>query len=328
MKIAPIFFLYIILLNGCIDNAPHDNPLDPQAPGFAKKGSLTGRILIANVSIGIDGATVTSVTENISVQTDVLGYFTFPSLSSGIQKFICAKQDFTADTFSVSIQTGKTTEIFRNLNGAPVTISSKIITRKIDQFWPGTIYSVDIIAEVIDPNSNGDLDSVWFNVDSLMFPLFEPTGTNKYFTATLDKGEFPTNTIEYLTGKDLFIISRDDNKAINKSAPFKITRVIGEAAEPVSPINNVTVKADSVSFHWSQPNVQFNYTYTIIVSKIISGTPTLWKTYSNVNSFYQDYPIDGSMLSFPDIGVYVWAVAIIDDFGNYSRSKEYSFTVE
>jgi len=327
MKIAPIILLYIVLLNGCIADAPRDNPLDPQAPGFAKEGSLTGRILIANVSVGIDGATVTSLTENISVQTDVLGYFTFPSLSSGIQKFICTKQNFTADTFTVSIQTGQTTEIFRNLNGAPVTVFSKIITRKIDQFWPGTIYSVDILAEVTDPNGNGDLDSVWFNVDSLMFPLSEPSGTNKYFTATLDKGTFPTNTIDYLVGKDLYIISRDDKKAINKSSPFKITRVIGDAAVPVSPINNASVKADSVSFHWLQPqNVQFNYSCTIIVSKIISGTPTLWRTYSNVNSFYQDYPIDGSMLSM-DIGVYVWAVAIIDDFGNYSRSKEYSFTV-
>jgi hypothetical protein len=325
MKIT-LIFLFIVLLNGCIDDAPRDNPLDPRAPGFAKTGSLTGRILIANVSVGIEGATITSIAEKNSVQTDALGYFTFPSLSSGIQKFICTKQNFTADTFSVSIQIGQTTEIFRNLNGAPVTVFSKIITRKIDQFWPGTIYSVDIIAEVIDPNSSGDLDSVWFNVDSLMFPLSEPSGTNKYFTATLDKGKFPTNTIEYLVGKELYIISRDDNKAINKSAPFKITRVIGDAAVPVSPINNVTVKADSISFHWLQPNVQFNHTYTIIVSKIISGTPTLVQTYANVNSFYQDYPIDGSVLSLEQ-GIYVWAVAIIDDFGNYSRSKEYSFVV-
>ncbi|MDP1677306.1 MAG: carboxypeptidase-like regulatory domain-containing protein [Bacteroidota bacterium] len=328
MKIVPIYLFIILLLNGCVSDAPRDNPLDPQAPGFAKKGSLTGRLLVANVLSGIDEATVTSTADNISVQTDALGYFSFPWLSSGKQTFICTKENFTADTFSVSIQTGQKTEIFRNLNGAPVTVSSKIITRKIDQFWPATIYSVDIIAEVIDPNSGGDLDSVWFNVDSMMFPLSEPSGTSKYFTRTLDKGDFPTNTIDFLRGRKLYIISRDENKAINKSESFSITNIIEDAAEPVSPINNATVKADSISFHWSQPIVQFNYTYTIIISRIISGIPTLVQTYTNVNSFYQDYPIDGSMLSFQDKGVYVWAVAIVDDFGNYSRSKEYSFTVE
>jgi hypothetical protein len=320
MKIVPFYILCILLVNGCAGDAPRDNPLDPQASGFAKKGSLTGRILIANISVGVSDAAVKSLTEKILVQTDALGYFTLPLLSTGKHAFVCTKTNFTPDTFTVDIQTGVTAEVIRNMNSAPVTISKKIMTRKIDQFWPGTIYSVDIEAEVTDPN--GDLDSVWFNVDSLNFPL--TSFSAKKFATTLENGAFPNNTIEFLTGRPLYIISRDVNNAVNKSDPFYITHIIDKAAVPISPINGETVNNDSISFRWTQPDITFNYSYTIIVSRVISGVPNLVKTYSGISSIDQQYPADGSMLTL-DIGSYVWAVLIVDDFGNYSRSKEYSF---
>lgn len=323
MKIVTTFLFIALSFIGCIDDAPRDNPLDPQSPSYTKDGGLNGRIIIANQATGISGAVVRDLTEAISVTTDSSGNFSFGKLTSGLHRFVALKENFTNDTFQVSIQPGAFSQIVRGLNGAPIVTFQRILTRKIDQFFPSTIYFVDVEADVTDPNSIYDPDSVWFNVDSSKF-LLSYSGSPNKFIATLDKGVFPTNTIQYLVGKQLHIISKDRNNAVNKSDPFYVTRVIENAAVPTSPINNDVVKTDSISFHWSQPDVTFNYTYTIIVSQVISGTPKLVRTYSGVNSIDQQYPIDGSVLTLPQ-GNYVWAVAIVDDFGNYSRSKEYPF---
>jgi hypothetical protein len=326
MKIVSIYLFIILLLNGCVSDAPRDNPLDPQSPGFAKKGNVTGRILIANVSVGIENATVTSATENVSVQTDGLGYFSFPSLSSGKQTFICTKENFTADTFSVTIQTGQTVEVFRNLNGAPVTTFKQILTRKIDRYFPGPEYFVEVFALVSDPNDITDLvvDSVWFVVaDTIRYSLTY-FGPSKPFAATIYKIDFPTNTIQWLIGKPLTIVSKDKYNAMNISDPFTVTRVIEQSAAPI--VSNVDSLSTSFELKWTPPDVTYNYTYTVTVSEIIRGT---LKTYTGISSVNESlvYPYTANDAPL-EKGNYVWSVTIVDDFGNYSRSKESTFTVK
>lgn len=325
MKITPIILLYVVLLSGCIDDAPRDNPLDPQAPGFAKKGSLTGRLLVANVSAGIVDATVTSMTEHVSVQTDALGYFSFPSLPSGIQKFICTKTNFIADTFSVMIQTGQTAEIFRNLNGAPATIFKQILTRKIDQYFPGPEYFVEISAVVTDPNGGlYDLDSVWFvAVDTIKYPLKYDANNGRYIT-TIYKIDIQTNTIQWLVGKPLTIIARDKNFAVNASNVFYVTRVIEQTAVPI--LSNIDSVNTAFELKWTPPDVTFNYSYTVTLSQVNGG---ILKTYNGILSFNESlvYPYNQNDAPL-EKGNYVWSVTIVDDFGNYSRSKESTFTVK
>ncbi len=327
MKIVPIFLLFIVLLNGCIDDAPRDNPLDPQSSSHVKTGSMTGRILIANISVGIADATITSKTENISVQTDALGYFTFPLLSTGVRTFICSKMNFTTDTFSVTIQAGQIAEIFRGMNGAPVTTFKQIVTRKIDKYFPGPEYFVEISAAVSDPNGITDLDSVWFAVvDSIRYPLTYSVAT-KTFIATIFKYDFPTNTIQWLVGKPLKIISKDVHNAVNFSDAFFVTRVIEQTALPI--LSNTDSLKTSFGLKWSPPDVTFNYSYTVTLSQISGVVPSIIRTYSGINSLNEalSYPYDGNDAPLQQ-GNYIWSVTIVDDFGNYSRSKESAFTVK
>ncbi len=328
MKIVPLFLLFLTLLNGCIDDAPRDNPLDPQASGYIKKGSVSGRIVIANVSVGIAGATITSKTENISVQTDALGYFNFPSLSTGVHTFVCSKMNFATDTFSVIIQNEQTTEIIRGLNGAPVTTFKQILTRKIDQYFPGPQYFVEVSAVVSDPNGIADLDSVWLGVvDTLRYPLTYSVAS-KTFIATIYKYDIPSNTIQWLVGKPLSIISKDIHNAVNASDAFYVTRVIENEATPISPSPFIdpSVSADTVIFKWSPPNVTYNYSYTLTVSRVESGTQSTAWIYPGLNSFNEEKKYDGSTKLTS--GNYVWTITMVDDFGNYGRSKESAFSVK
>ncbi len=329
MKIVPIFLLCIVLLNGCIDDAPRDNPLDPQSSSHVKTGSMTGRILIANISVGIADATITSKTENISVQTDALGYFTFPLLSTGVRTFICSKMNFTTDTFSVTIQAGQIAEIFRGMNGAPVTTFKQIVTRKIDKYFPGPEYYVELSAAVTDPNGSGELDSVWFGVDVLRILLPRPSSPEK-FSVIIPQYKIPTNTIEYLAGRKLYIISKDTNHAVNISEAFYVSRIIENTATPLTPSSLSDLTVDSlIIFKWTSPSVQFYYTCSVSLVWIYADQPIPRWTKSNIDLLDEQiqYPTDGTAPVL-DPGNYVWSVSVVDQFGNYSRSKEFSFVIK
>lgn len=319
-----ILFTLLLFFIGCVNDAPHDNPRDPHSLNYQKKGALSGRIIIANQTIGISNALVTLQESQSSVLTDHDGFFLFTDLSEGSHRFLCSKENFDSDTFTVSIISDETAEVVRGLNGAPVVISQNILTRKIDYVSFSPQYFVDVSADVADPNSIADLDSVWFNVDSVQYPM-EYSVSSKKFITTLPKSTFPTNTIQYLVGKSLHIVSRDRNGATNISTSFFVSRVIENTALPLYPKDFNTVKQDSVYFSWTPPDVTFKYTSTVMVYR--TGTEEIVKTFSGLISFYEQYPTDFSVMHL-DAGNYFWTVTIVDEFGNSARSKESYFVVE
>jgi hypothetical protein len=319
-----------VVLSGCVGDAPHDNPADPLSAAYVKEGALSGFVVVAGKNTGIAGAFVTDLTSKISVRTDSSGAFAIDALPAGSRTMLCTAVNYTNDTFQVDIVSGTTNTVTRALNGAPIVISQTILTRKIDQYFPSPQYFVDITADVTDPNGVADLDSVWFVVaDSVRVPLGYSVQT-KQFMATVYKYSIPTNTIEWLVGKPLTIVSRDVHGAVNTGEPFFVTRVIENEATPMSPApsGTDTVNGGALIFSWSAPNVTFTYTYTLVLSRVDAGTKTVVWTYDRLGSFYEElaYPTDGSAPALSG-GNYVWTIAIVDEFGNYARSKESSFVV-
>lgn len=330
MKLRFKIPVLLIFLSGCVGNAPHDNPLDPLSSNYSNIGNLSGHITIAHRETGVPGAMIMENALKIFVVSDSLGYFSFTGLASGVHTFICTKTNFTFDTFQVAIKPGEKSEIVRALNGAPNVSMQKILTRKIDYVSYNPQYYVELEAEVTDPNSTdpsgiNDLDSVWFTVDTLSFPM-SYNSSSKKFTTTVFSNELLTNTIQWLTSKPLHIVSRDQYSAVNISEPFYISRIIENAATPILPSLSSTVAKDSLFFKWTPPDVAFNYSTTITVYR--TGTEQVVWTHSGILSSVEQYPADGSVISFaPGPGNYFWTVTIVDDFGNYSRSKESYFVV-
>ena len=327
---CPILF-YSVLLLGCMDDAPRDNPLDPLSPKYTGEGSLTGRVVIANQTTGIEGAIIFHFESGTFVMTDSLGYFEFTKLSRGIHHFACTKQNFTGDTFQVQLQSGEPVNIVRGLNGAPVVLSQTILTRKIDQYFPSPQYFVDVVADVIDPNGNGDVASVWFGFDTLRFLMTYDNETRLY-SAKIFKYQLPTNTIQRLVGKSLFIISEDITGALNISDPFLVSRVIEETATLDSPTSfkNDSVKADSLVFKWFPPDVTFNFTYTVSLWRVDGGIKTFVWSRSGLSVSNESWEYFADPTAVPlDVSAanYLWAVSIVDEFGNYAQSKESSFVV-
>jgi hypothetical protein len=327
---------------GCHD-APHDNPLDPQSPQYSSTASVTGTVTILNQNVPLSSANITSLEDGISTFSNTSGAFSFDHLTTGNQTLVCSKANYTPDTQRIVLQTQTTAQVHFNLNGAPYVVSQNIYTRKIDQYYPSPQYFVDVSASIADPNGITDIDSVWFLVtdlsgnsstpDTLFFPMAYSVST-RLFQVTIYKYDLPTNTIQWLVNKPLQILSRDLHHAVNYSSPFYVSRVIENTATPTYPTTNTATSAKDTTgptplLQWSPPDVTFNYTYSLTISRIISGVHTdVWSYTSlgSINDKFQ-FPGDNSGQTL-DTGEYVWTISVVDDFGNYSRSKEASFVVK
>lgn len=324
------FALYIVvagLLAGCVD-APRDNPLDPSSSYFQNSASVSGQVSVRDQNSGIPAASVMCVEQGISVATDSNGKYAFQRLAAGALTFVASKTGFVPDTQHVQLNPGGSMSASFALNGAPVILTEDIVTHKYDQYYPSPVYTVDIAASVTDPNGITDLDSVWFSVDSLLYPMPYSTTTRQYQT-TLYKYDFPTNTIDWLVGKSLTIRGRDLHGAIGTGISFFVTRVIENTATPSYPTSlNHDTTGSTPLFKWLPPGVTFNYTYTLECLVVNAGTETLVWTLSNLNStvLQQQFPGDGTGLTLTS-GNYVWRVTVLDNFGNSSRSKEAAFVV-
>ena len=324
-----IVMIVSVMAAACVGDAPHDNPLDPSSPAYVQTGTFSGTIFIAGTSLGVSGATVTDMTRRVSVKTDSLGHFNFGVLSTGDYRFVVEKTNCTADTFSVAIVAGQTYSVNRSLNAAPVVSFQQILTRKIDLYFPSPQYFVEISARIADPNGGTDFDSAWFSFDTLKYPLLPVSGTDS-FTVKIDKYKIPTNTIQYLVGRPLTIIARDDHGAVSVSTPFYVTRVIENEATPLSPspFTTDTVRADSVSFMtftWTPPSVTFNYSYVLTLSRVDAGVSTVVWTKSGIGSFSEEQAYEGGALAPAN---YQWSITVVDEFGNYGRSKESAFVIK
>ena len=333
-----IIFFSFGLLSGCHD-APHDNMLDPLSPQYISTASVIGTVSLLNQTTLLSSATITSVEDGISTVSNASGFFSFDHLTTGTQTLVCSKANYMTDTQRIVLRTQTTAQVHFSLNGAPYVVSQNIYTRKIDQYYPSPQYFVDVTASVADPNGITDIDSVWFYVassstgDTLLFPMSYSVST-KLFQVTVYKYDLPTNTIQWLVNKPLQICSSDIHGAINYSNPFYVSRVIENTATPTYPtVHTVTAEKDTTGstplLQWSPPDVTFNYTYSLTISRTISGVNNDVWTYTqfgSVNNQIQ-FPGDNSGKTL-EPGDYVWTISVVDDFGNYSRSKEASFVVK
>jgi hypothetical protein len=323
----PLFLVVVSLLTGCVD-APRDNPLDPSSPNFQNSASVSGQVIIRDQNTGIASASVQCVEQGVSATTDSNGNYAFRRLASGTFTLVASKSGFVSDTLSIRLNPGASVTALFALNGTPAVLSNKIITHKYDQYYPSPVYTVDVTASVTDPNGITDVDSAWFAVDTLLYPMAYSVPTQQFQT-TLSKSDFPTNTIEWLVGKSLRIRSRDRHGAIGWGDPFSVTRVIENTAVPTYPIslNNDTTGSTPL-FKWLPPGVTFSYTYTLECLQVNAGTETLVWTLANLSStnLQQQFPGDGSGSTLVS-GNYVWRISVIDVFGNSSRSKEAAFVV-
>ncbi|MCL5268319.1 MAG: hypothetical protein M1469_09485 [Bacteroidetes bacterium] len=311
-----------LIISGCAPDAPHGNPLDPMSPNYSPTGVLTGKVLsLSPPYTGIPQALVTIEQTGEAQYTASDGSFKFSNAPSGNATIIVTKPSYLSDTLNIALQTGKTYDEEIHIDALPQVGNAGVVTSKIDQWWPGPVYSALVTANVVDPDGIGDIDSIYVQVDSLAFTM-NYSLTDKDFQANIDATQLPNQDLQWLVGKELIVSAVDRAGAVGQSAGFYVSRIIEPEATPTFPTSLDTTTA-TPAFDWNPPSISYNYTYQLQVVSLAGGTQTVVWSMSGLSSSDVSYTYPGTLPS----GTYFWTAAVVDDFGNSSRSKEASFVV-
>jgi hypothetical protein len=310
----------------CVTDVSHDNPYDPLSPSYTGTGGVVGTVTMLNISTTtLSGVKVEIPSSGVFTRTDSSGYFSFPKLTEGSETLVFSKTGYIPDTVICTIYVGQTMTVNVSMNALPVISNISIVMHKIDQWWPGAEYYANIYASVTDPNGIAELDSVWFKDEEDEIPMSYSL-TDKKYEVRIDSSMLSMGYLEWLVGRPLTIYAKDQHNAVAHSNTFYVSRIIQDEPTPVYPTSGDTVTFP-FQMNWNAPNVSFDYSYTINVVRVQSGTQTQVKEISSISpdvlvlTFGKNAPIQFSS------GIYFWTVSVIDEYNNTSRSKEAYFIV-
>lgn len=322
-----ILFGLVFIQTGCAPDAPHDNPLDPRSPNYRDAGNLSGSVLTLSFPYkGISGALVTIQENGLSKSTSSDGSFSFVDAPAGNITLIVSKASYLSDTLHITVPVGGTYNATVHLDALPVITNSKVVTTKIDQWWPGPVYSATVTANVTDPDGIGDVvdSTVCVRIDSLSFRM-NYTGGSGNFGVTISDSSLPGQDLQWLVGKEFIVSAADRESGTSFSQPFYVSRII-EAQEsepaPTQPLNSDSTSPNP-TFEWNPPSVSYSYTYFLQIYQINAGTQTQVGGTISLGESYVSYAYPGSL----EKGTYIWTIGIVDQYGNSCRSKEAAFVV-
>ncbi len=331
MRRSIVFFLGLgclsLVFGACAPDAPHSNPNDPGSPNYNPDGVLTGQVLTLGAPyFGIPNALVFIEQDSMAELTAADGTFDFRNAPTGNVTLVISKQSYLSDTLYLSLQSSKSFDTLVHLDALPQISSPQVVTSKIDQWWPlGAVYSALVTANVSDPDGISDInpDSVYVWVDTLSYPMSYSVA-DKNWQAVIQGTSLPNQDIQWLVGKELQIVAFDRENGMGTSQPFYLTRIIEAEANPSFPALDSTLTTTAYpTFTWLSPGVPYDYTYLLQVYSNTSGVPTQVGNPISLNSSIYSYDFADSLIN----GTYFWTIAVVDDFGNSSRSKPSSFTI-
>jgi hypothetical protein len=316
----------VILLTGCMGDVPRNNPLDPQSPLFRNEGQLTGRVTTfyppfqplksvrIEVQPGLWGAL-----------TDEQGQFAMPPLPAGDYLIRAGREGYAADSAQVTVTPGRAVSVEFNLDALPVFRTTAVRSAHIRRWWPlDDLYMILYEAEVSDPDGLADVQQVTVATASATIPLADTLVAGSragLFARSRTARELPTRSVHDLLGQPFIFVATDQPGNAGHSDPVFLVRVIDQVPDGLTSPDTLLL-GQNVPLSWNATPVQFGVTYRVEVVRGEFGVPPtlVWSA--------TDLTETQAVITDPlPAGTYFWTVAVVDSFGNWSRSREAQFIV-
>lgn len=313
----------LLLFLDCFSDAPRDNPLDP-VNGI----SLGGKVQRLYSDRSIPGALVQLHPGNRVWRTDGSGTYEFAEIPPGQYHLMVSAEGYSSDSAMINID--QDTNINFVLDSLPYFRDISLTTIHISRWFPpDDIYSIQF--EVIggDGDGIGDIDRVWYQIESLSFTdtLQQVAPGNPLFRGQVRELQLPVTSLHELIGKPFRFHIRDLPQHTTVSSPQFITRVIDETPQLISPVGLSTISSDTINFRWQAvSSIQFPFTYRIEIYRISVGLKV--HEIENIDSNVTTYVYHDANNVLIDGEDYYWILYIVDEHGNQSGSKEGSFRVQ
>ncbi|MBN2012091.1 hypothetical protein JW960_22370 [candidate division KSB1 bacterium] len=314
----------------CVKDAPRDNPLDPVVN--PNKCWVQGTVYRYYPPFRpVSSARIQISPGNQWVDASPDGVFAFTDLQPGDYLLYASASGYSADTIHVSLEqsSGKTVQF--NLNALP-KIESFIVRSEHINMWrnPQSLYRLYVETTVSDPDGIWDVKNIRFLIPQ--FTFVDTINTSEYYDSPgkyivhYSENKLPGSSIENLLGYPMFIEAIDDINTSVLSSPVYLARIINMRPNTVEPQGFIYINDPRPVLKW-QPvdELVYPFTYRIEVFWTISGVNKSYLKWSQ-NVMFETDSIRVSQPLDRDENYY-WTVSVVDEFGNWSSSREAEFKV-
>lgn len=316
-----------ILQFSCTSPAEHGNPLDPESSAFSEVATISGTVTtyyqpfrpLENVEVRLLPGPQLALTNG-------QGGFLFSNLAAGDYQIFVARAGYAADTLSVKTLQRQTVAVAMRLNGMPQVDSVKIITARVDSQADSSVFFLEATAFASDSDGVGDLKRVTLIARDFVFTdTLTLVDRNGIWQRRFEQDELPGAALLAWLGHPVQIQVEDFLRQQNTAGPFFISRVVEEVPEPIAPIDSVVTRSP-LRFIWKSKPVVYPYTQDVEIFRLVAGFPSFFAAIRKIESSANNAVFPGGVL--PPAGNYFWTVKLVDEFGNWSRSKEAAFRIE
>ena len=324
LKLNPGFF--VALLFACLNDADRTNPLDPKS-GSQNTGSISGQTLsyyspfstVPGVEIRLEPGPFVKI-------SDVQGRYVFSDLAVGRYK-IRAFKDGYADALldSIQIQLQQVATIDINLDALPQMAGSSITSSHISRWWPQTdLLLLAANVRVQDSDGLNDIVTVELMIPDLNFiDTLSVTGSPGVFQTQILESQLPGRNLQEVLGRQIVIRAKDRAGFSNNSTPQFVVRIIDDVPITLSPQGLETVATTNPTLQWQAVNQPYQFSYLVELYRVDFGINNLVWQSDAIEHTTTETVVPDNLAA----GTYFWTIAIVDEFGNMSRSKEASFQV-
>lgn len=315
------------LFFSCTTPAEHSNPLDPESPAFTESATISGTVTryyqpflpLANVEVRLFPGPALVLTNND-------GAFSFRGLAPGVYQLQARLPRYAADTLVIRLSQRQTLTTTIRLNGLPRVDSVSIFTARVSRQPDSTRFFLNVQALTSDPDGPGDVKRVQIVATNFSFAdTLAQVGRGGVWQRQFSQEELPPAPLPSWPGHPLHVRVEDFPGQETLAGPFFVVRVVQEVPEPIAPINNEVIVSSPLRFRWQVVSIPYPYTQEVEIFKIDAGFPSFFTAIRNIARGTTIAAFPGGL---PPSGNYFWTVKIVDEFGNWSRSKEAVFQVQ
>ncbi len=302
-------------------NAPRHNPLDPKNPdySFAMLSGSVQTISVPHHAIG--QAQVRWSPEGQMAVSDQNGYFSFSALTPQDGYLFFYAENYRQDSLKITWNDLHEKNVQVYLNHYPSLDKVVLYSTVLNRYPNLRSYSLTLQAWISDPDMDIDSVRVEASLPALCCALPYNT-TDKSFIKTFSSFDLSPATIFSVVGQELRLNVYDVYGHHSLVGATHLKRVVTDEIVYSQPSSYAVVDSRP-RLQWKKLQSGFPFTCTLeIYTDEIVATKVWEKT--NIAADVIEYTVDKDV----PVGDYFWVIWCVDEFGNRSRSKPASFTVQ
>lgn len=309
----------MILLNSC--EASRENPLDPNSTDNLL-GTIDGTVQTFSLPYTpIKNVEVFWKPGNILVYSDTGGNFRIPNVKIQNGHLIFRKDGYHTDTIEVDWAGARRVTEQVNLNKIPTLDSLSIYSVLVNSSNPPALMSEIIISTKINDIDN-DIDTLAVvNGKVGLYKVMDFNIASKTFQTVLTPEDLNVSDLEQAIGLEFDFRVRDVLGEIYLLHGDGVNRIIKDQVTGLQPANDQQIGSLPFNLSWDSYSPGYNFHYMLEIYTA-DGSQLAFRK-DSVSSAATSFTITQL-----ESGSYWWAIWIIDEFNDMSRSIPATFIVQ